>query len=67
MNDRKKAYDHTSSVTGSRDENADPATEHQDTASGNTRDRNEIDARRGEPGPHGPSTHQDTSIDDKGA
>ncbi len=66
MNDREKAYEHRASVTGSSDDRNDPALEHQDTASGHTTGRNEIDARRGEPDSHGPSPRDDTRIDRTG-
>jgi hypothetical protein len=66
MNDRDTTYAHTASVTGVESERADPALEHQDTASGDATDRNEIELRRGRPGRHGPTTHDDTRIDRKG-
>jgi hypothetical protein len=66
MSDRKKAYEHESSLTGTRGDDTNPATEHQDTASGDATRRNEIDARRGEPTDQGPSTSSDTRIDRAG-
>lgn len=54
---RDQAYRHQSTVVGTEnDASTDPALEHQDPATGNAEQRNEIASDRGT----GPSTHDDT-------
>ncbi len=64
----KIAYTHQTEVSQGVDPASDPALEHQDLASGNSTDRNELnpELRTGQPNGRGPTTHDSLSTVSKG-
>lgn len=64
MTEKSDAYEHSGRMAGFRsDPSGDPAAEHNETASGEATERNEIDPeRRNEEKAYGPRTHKDTSF-----